>query len=189
MALISTFRPSAAVASKPGFEAGPSVTSKRASPAASPSDPTNWTVYTRTSECTISGSSAATTSTARSALGPRLAWAVAAGCGVITRYLQQNFAATVGGPGSRRRGGHASVDETNENGGVLAAAVAIAAVAIAGLGVTAAPRATADPCGNWRTNSPKLILNFANGQTANFTLSRPNAFSPESSQRDTEYGG
>jgi hypothetical protein len=61
---------------------------------------------------------------------------------------------------------------------LFAVAVAIAAAAIVGLGVTAAPRATADPCGNWRTNSPKLILNLANGQTANFTLSRPNAFSP-----------
>jgi hypothetical protein len=68
----------------------------------------------------------------------------------------------------------------------FAAAVAIAA--IAGIGVTAAPRATADPCGNWRTNSPKFVLNLANGQTANFTLSRPNAFSPNHPNAILEVG-
>jgi hypothetical protein len=69
------------------------------------------------------------------------------------------------------------------------AAVAIAAAAIAVIGVTATPRATADPCGNWRTNSSKLVLNLANGQTANFALSRPNAFSPNFHSSNLETGG
>jgi hypothetical protein len=72
----------------------------------------------------------------------------------------------------------------------FAAAVAIAAAAFAGIGVTAAPRVTADPCGNWRTNASTLILNLANGQRANFGLSRPNEFSrnPHTAILDTNNG-
>jgi hypothetical protein len=68
-------------------------------------------------------------------------------------------------------------------------AATAATTAIAGIGVTPAPQATADPCGNWRTNSSTLILNLANGQKANFALSRPNAFSPNFHASNLDTGG